>query len=101
TSAAATPKSASVPGEPQPWPAARVDAETSSIRPAVIVAAPATSKCRCAKAPRPTGRSSGVSTTAAIPTGTLMKNTQDQLRYEVSPPPTSTPPAAPEPEAAP
>src|SRR5437773_7771643 len=36
-----------------------------------------------------------------MPTGTLMKNTHDQLRYEVRKPPSSTPAAPPEPEAAP
>ena len=50
------------------------------------------------------GRRAGAAASArsaAIPTGTLMKKTHDQLRYEVSTPPSSTPTAAPEPEAAP
>ena len=38
---------------------------------------------------------------AATATGTLMKKIQDQLRYEVSTPPSRTPTAAPLPEAAP
>ncbi len=36
-----------------------------------------------------------------MPTGTLTKKIQDQLRYEVSTPPSSTPAAAPLPDAAP
>ena len=38
---------------------------------------------------------------AAIATGTLMKKIQDQLRYDVSRPPSRTPAAAPLPDAAP
>ena len=45
--------------------------------------------------------STGARAIAATPTGTLMKKTQDQLRYDVSTPPSRTPAAAPLPEAAP
>jgi hypothetical protein len=36
-----------------------------------------------------------------MPTGTLMKKIHDQLRYDVRTPPSSTPAAAPLPDAAP
>ncbi len=45
--------------------------------------------------------SRGESAIAATPTGTLMKKTQDQFKYDVSTPPSRTPAAAPLPEAAP
>ena len=45
---------------------------------------PARSKWRCARSARLSRSSSGVSAIAARPTGTLMKKTHDQLRYEVS-----------------
>src|SRR4030095_13596440 len=75
--------------------------ETSTIRPAVIEVAPDTSKCRCASAARLSLTSHGVTARTATPTGRLTKKIHDQLRYEVSTPPSSTPTAPPLPEAAP
>jgi hypothetical protein len=64
-------------------------------------AAPGKSKWRCVRPARLSWRSSGASAIAATPTGTLMKKIHDQLRYEVSKPPSRTPTAAPLPDAAP
>jgi hypothetical protein len=67
----------------------------------VIEAAPGRSKWRCARSARLSSSSTGASAIAATPTGTLMKKIHDQLRYDVSTPPSSTPTRAPLPEAAP
>ena len=85
---------------PQPSCVARVIAYTSSITPAVTEPAPATSKWRW-PSPRLSASTIGAAAITAIPTGTLMKNTHDQFRYEVRKPPSSTPAAPPDPEAAP
>ena len=98
--AAAPANRPSVVEAPQPSLAARVVAYTSSIRPAVADAAPGKSKWRWGRSARLSCRSTGVSAMAARPTGTLMKKIQDQLRYEVSTPPSRTPAAAPLPVAA-
>src|SRR5436190_17626341 len=90
-----------VDGDVQPSLAARVNAYTSSIRPDVTEAAPATSKWRCARSARLSRSSTGARAIAAIPTGTFTKKIHDQLRYDVRTPPSSTPAAAPLPEAAP
>ena len=84
----------------QPSCVARVIAYTSSITPEVTEVAPATSKWRCS-CPRLSASTTGAAAITAIPTGTLMKNTHDQFRYEVRNPPSSTPAAPPDPEAAP
>ncbi len=85
----------------QPSCVARVIAYTSSITPAVTEVAPATSKCRCSCCPRLSRSTAGAAAITASPTGTLMKKTHGQLRYEVRTPPSSTPAAPPLPEAAP
>ena len=86
---------------PQPCWAARVRPYTSSIKPLVIDAAPARSKCRCSRLARLSRSRNGVRPITSRPTGTLMKKIHDQLRPLVSAPPSSTPAAPPLPDAAP
>ena len=81
--------------------AARVIAYTSSISPAVIEVAPATSKCRWLSLARLSRSSHGLTAKTAMPTGMLMKKIHDQLSQLVSTPPSSTPAAPPLPDAAP
>src|SRR5438105_9040451 len=101
TRAIAAAKSPSVDEAPQPSVVARVVAYTSSIRAAVIEAAPGKSKWRCASSARLSCSSTGASAIAATATGTLMKKIHDQFKYDVSTPPSRTPAGAPLPDAAP
>ena len=67
----------------------------------MTVNAPAKSKCRWPSSARLSRRSSGLTATSAMPTGTLMKKIHDQASELVRKPPSSTPAAAPLPETAP
>src|SRR6266699_331188 len=101
TSAAEAASSPIVGPVPQPCWVARVRAYTSSTRPPVIVAAPATSKLRCRRSARLSRSRHGVSASTIAPVGTLMKKIHGQLKALVSAPPSRTPAAAPLPAAAP
>ncbi len=87
--------------EPQPALSASSSAKTRAESPMVIVAAPATSKCRVSPSFRDSAISEGATAAAAIPIGTFTHSTHSQPRYSVRTPPRRTPAAPPEPATAP
>src|SRR5215203_6704253 len=91
---------ASVEAVSQPWSTLRLIAYTTSTRPAVTVAAPATSNELRADA-RPPGTTSSRATTSAAPIGTLMRNTQGHPGPVVRAPPAISPTVAAVPLTAP
>ncbi len=90
-----------VSGLVQPMSGARVSPKTKRIRPAVIVTAPAASKCRSRPSARLSRTNRGTKSSASNPIGTLTKKIHSQPAYSVSTPPRMTPIAAPDPAIAP